>query len=150
MKKHLSEEVIRFYVFSDDPDWVKENLLLEHTVVGDWNQGIDSRQDMYLMSVCRHHIIANCYILISKAKEKYGLELNTFLEENEIIGFIPDIKFASFRQEVSPMAFYLPGDSQTQGIDFYNVAYIQLDSNRDIYKNLTFDLHTRSPIKSRS
>ena len=69
LKKHLSEEVIRFYVFSDDPDWVKENLLLEHTVVGDWNQGIDSRQDMYLMSVCRHHIIANCYILISKAKE---------------------------------------------------------------------------------
>lgn len=79
-----------------------------------------------------------CYIFNKKAKEKYGLELNTFLEGNEIIGFIPDIKFASFRQEVSPMAFYLPGDSQTQGIDFYNVAYIQLDSNRDIYKNLTY------------
>lgn len=59
LKKRFSEEAIRFYVFSDDPDWVKENLLLEHTVVVDWNQGIDSWQDMYLMSVCRHHIIAN-------------------------------------------------------------------------------------------
>ena len=78
------------------------------------------------------------YIFNKKAKEKYGLELNTFLEGNEIIGFIPDIKFASFRQEVSPMAFYLPGDSQTQGIDIYNVAYIQLDSNRDLHKNLTY------------
>ena len=29
---------------------------------------------------------------------------------DEIIGFIPDIKFASFRQEVTPMAFYLWGD----------------------------------------
>ena len=28
---------------------------------------------------------------------------------DEIIGFIPDIKFASFRQEVTPMAFYLWG-----------------------------------------
>lgn len=79
-----------------------------------------------------------CYIFNEKAKEEYGLELNTFLEDNEIIGFIPNIKFASFRQEVSPMAFYLPGNSQTQGADYYNVAYIQLKSNRDIHKKLTY------------
>ncbi|MCM0717987.1 alpha-1,2-fucosyltransferase [Parabacteroides sp. W1-Q-101] len=59
LKKRLPKEAIRFYVFSDDPDWVKENLPLEHAVVVDWNQGVDSWQDMYLMSVCRHHIIAN-------------------------------------------------------------------------------------------
>lgn len=59
LKKCLLKEVVRFFVFSDDPDWVKENLSLEHAVVVDWNQGVDSWQDMYLMSVCRHHIIAN-------------------------------------------------------------------------------------------
>lgn len=48
-----------FYVFSDDIDWVKENLPLEKAVFVDWNKGEDSWQDMMLMSRCRHHIICN-------------------------------------------------------------------------------------------
>lgn len=49
-----------FYVFSDDIDWVKENLFLEHkTVFVSHNTGTNSYQDMELMSYCKHNIIAN-------------------------------------------------------------------------------------------
>lgn len=58
----LSEKVDnpRYYLFSDDIAWCKENLHLPgDTTYVDWNTGRDSWQDMYLMSNCRHHIIAN-------------------------------------------------------------------------------------------
>ncbi len=49
-----------FFIFSDDVPWVRENLemafpcqLVEH------NQGEDSFVDMQLMSLCKHHVIAN-------------------------------------------------------------------------------------------
>lgn len=48
-----------FYLFSDAPDWVKANFQLENSLVVDWNLGEEYWQDMYLMSLCRHHIIAN-------------------------------------------------------------------------------------------
>lgn len=47
------------YCFSDDPDWVKSELNLENGIVVDWNDGDESWQDMYLMSLCYHNIIAN-------------------------------------------------------------------------------------------
>ena len=49
-----------FYVFSDDPEWCRDNLLLDETAVFvDWNKKADSWQDMMLMSLCRHNIICN-------------------------------------------------------------------------------------------
>ena len=48
-----------YYVFSEDLEWVKQNLKLEHAVYIDWNKGEDSWQDMMLMSQCRHHVICN-------------------------------------------------------------------------------------------
>jgi len=51
---------LEFYVFSDDIPWVKENLKLPYPCSYiDHNKGIDSYNDMHLMSLCRHHIIAN-------------------------------------------------------------------------------------------
>ncbi len=49
-----------FYIFSDDMKWVKENIKLEypHTFV-EHNQGNASYNDMRLMSLCKHNIIAN-------------------------------------------------------------------------------------------
>lgn len=47
------------YCFSDDPDWVKSELHVENSIVVDWNHGDESWQDMYLMSLCHHNIIAN-------------------------------------------------------------------------------------------
>ncbi|MCD8318022.1 MAG: alpha-1,2-fucosyltransferase [Paraprevotella sp.] len=48
-----------YYVFSEDLDWVKDNLPLADADFVDWNRGEDSWQDMMLMSHCRHHIICN-------------------------------------------------------------------------------------------
>ena len=49
-----------FYVFSDDIAWVKENLLIEFPCVYiNHNSGLESYRDMQLMSLCKHHIIAN-------------------------------------------------------------------------------------------
>lgn len=49
-----------FFIFSDDIPWVKEHLDIAlpcHYI--DHNKGADSHNDMRLMSLCRHHIIAN-------------------------------------------------------------------------------------------
>lgn len=53
----LEESVI--IIFSDDIDWVKDNLSISNSVFVDWNTGHDSWQDMFLMSICKHNIIAN-------------------------------------------------------------------------------------------
>tara|TARA_R110002096_G_scaffold194020_2_gene376106 strand:- start:682 stop:1551 length:870 start_codon:yes stop_codon:yes gene_type:complete len=48
------------YAFSDDPDWVRNNLQLpaQIKVVGH-NDASRNVEDLRLMSACRHHIIAN-------------------------------------------------------------------------------------------
>jgi hypothetical protein len=49
-----------FFIFSDDIPWVRENLHLEYPCQYiDHNKGKESYNDMRLMSLCRHHIIAN-------------------------------------------------------------------------------------------
>ena len=49
-----------FFVFSDDLIWAQENLKLPFPCrfVGH-NRGAESYMDMQLMSLCRHHVIAN-------------------------------------------------------------------------------------------
>lgn len=59
MKDQLGSD-IRFFVFSDDPNWVKENLKLDADVVYvSHNSPSDAFQDIRLMSACKHHILAN-------------------------------------------------------------------------------------------
>lgn len=49
-----------FFVFSDDLAWAKSNLgLVENVTFVDHNRGAFSCDDMRMMSLCRHHIIAN-------------------------------------------------------------------------------------------
>ena len=49
-----------FFVFSDDISWVESNLVIDaESVFIDHNFGIESYNDMRLMSLCHHHIIAN-------------------------------------------------------------------------------------------
>lgn len=51
----------KFYVFTDNPDWVRENFKdIEYTLVeGNPSSGWGSHFDMQLMSVCKHNIISN-------------------------------------------------------------------------------------------
>ena len=49
-----------FYIFSDDIAWVKEHIKMDamcHYI--DHNQGSESYNDMRLMSLCKHNIVAN-------------------------------------------------------------------------------------------
>jgi len=49
-----------FFIFSDDIAWVKNNLLFANQAVFvDHNKNTESYNDMRLMSLCKHHIIAN-------------------------------------------------------------------------------------------
>jgi len=60
--QHISQHVPQpyFFVFSDDIAWAKDNLPIEfpHQYV-EHNHAGESYNDMRLMSLCRHHIIAN-------------------------------------------------------------------------------------------
>lgn len=48
------------FVFSDDPNWVRQNMLFEQPHVFVTNSGPDADvDDLELMSLCHHHIIAN-------------------------------------------------------------------------------------------
>lgn len=49
-----------FYIFSNDPDWVKENLCLSYPMtIVTHNVGAKNWEDMRLMSRSKHNIIAN-------------------------------------------------------------------------------------------
>lgn len=49
-----------FFIFSDDMEWVKNNFRMDFPVhYVDHNTGLQSYNDMRLMSLCKHHIIAN-------------------------------------------------------------------------------------------
>jgi hypothetical protein len=49
----------RYFVFSDDSDWAKDNIKVGNCIYVDWNKGFDSYKDMQLMSMCKHNIIPN-------------------------------------------------------------------------------------------
>ena len=59
LKKRVNKPC--FIVFSDDISWCKEQFGSANDLMlyVDWNNKLDSWQDMYLMSKCKHHIIAN-------------------------------------------------------------------------------------------
>lgn len=49
-----------FYIFSDDPQWVKDNFIkdFDYTII-DFNPTDKGYEDLRLMSTCKHNIIAN-------------------------------------------------------------------------------------------
>jgi len=77
------------------------------------------------------------YIFNETARKKYNMEVGTSIDGfwggisgGEIIGFIPDIKIASFRSIVEPMAFYVWGtENWNRQTD---IAYIKIKSGTDM------------------
>ncbi len=49
----------KFFIFSDDIEWVKKNLKINNVVYIDHNNGKDSFFDFYLMCYCNNLIMAN-------------------------------------------------------------------------------------------
>lgn len=53
---------LSLYIFSDDIDWVRKNFHSEfpmHYVSGTFDSENEAAEEIFLMSRCRHHIIAN-------------------------------------------------------------------------------------------
>lgn len=90
-------------------------------------QGRDFRQEDDLKA-------SGSYIFNEKAREVYGLEVGDRIEGAEIIGFMPNVKFASFRSEVSPMAFYVWGKyvwgNETN--KYYSAGYVKVKAGSDL------------------
>lgn len=56
----LLEQESTIFVFSDEPDWARENLKLPgSSVIVDHNGSEADYEDLRLMSLCKHNIIAN-------------------------------------------------------------------------------------------
>lgn len=58
----VATRVVRphFFVFSDEPAWVSDNFKIPHPMTVISHNGPDQpHEDLRLMSLCRHHIIAN-------------------------------------------------------------------------------------------
>lgn len=59
MIKEKTENPV-FFIFSDDIDWAKQNLKLDHPAYFvDFNDASTNYEDLKLMSSCKHNIIAN-------------------------------------------------------------------------------------------
>lgn len=57
--KLFDEDKYRFLLFTDDKVYASSLLPENSYDVIDWNYGMNSYRDMYLMSLCHHHIISN-------------------------------------------------------------------------------------------
>lgn len=49
----------KFFIFSDDIEWVQNEINIPNAVYVNFNQGSDSFFDFYLLTKCKHLIIAN-------------------------------------------------------------------------------------------
>lgn len=84
------------------------------------------------------------YIFNEKARDAYNLELGSMVGDSTmIVGFIPDVKFASFRTEVVPMAFYIWGTRDSGPYSQPYNAYIKVKAGSDMRAAIS---HVRSSL----
>jgi hypothetical protein len=50
---------IHYFIFSDDIDWCKENLQMKNVIYINSKEKRMPHEDIYLMSLCKHNVIAN-------------------------------------------------------------------------------------------
>ena len=56
---HFIEKDCKFFIFSDDIKWVQNEIKIPNAVYVDFNSGPSSFNDFYLLTKCKHLIIAN-------------------------------------------------------------------------------------------
>lgn len=77
------------------------------------------------------------YIFNEKARFEYGITLNELLDSIEVVGFVDDVQYTTFRTTTSPMAFYVSGKSMRQSLDNYAYVKVSAGSNKnDIMRNV--------------
>lgn len=58
-EKKFGQDRLNFFVFSDDIDWAKKNVLTKFKTIYVSNPKIPDYEELHLMSSCNHHVIAN-------------------------------------------------------------------------------------------
>ena len=91
------------------------------------NEGRDFREEDALT-------VNGAFIFNERAKNLYELVLGDKIQDADVVGFIPDIKFASFRTEVTPMAFYVRGTGYSGGAAY---AYVKVKAGSDMRAAMT-------------
>ena len=71
------------------------------------------------------------YVFNEMARQQFGLEPGLMIDSIEVVGFMPDVKFASFRTEVVPMAFYVWGTKNRNNF-LPGYAYIKVKAGSDM------------------
>lgn len=90
-KESGSEEKPTLFVFSDDIDWARDNITLPYErVFVNINSGETSWEDMRLMSLCNHNIIANSSFSwwgawLNKNEEKIVIAPEKWFNDENII-----------------------------------------------------------------
>lgn len=86
-------------------------------------------------------------IFNERARTEFGMQANEKIDSMEIVGFIPDIKFASFRTAVEPMAFLTWGKKRWNGqvALSYTYAYVKVKAGTDLQEALR---HVQQSLKA--
>lgn len=133
--RELNGEIIQFQCMPVDPSFLK---VMNIFVI----EGRGFREEDTLTT-------DGVYIFNERAKKLYDMTLGDKIYGAEIAGFIPDIKFASFRTEVTPMAFYVRGKGYSGGAAY---AYIKVKAGSDLpaamshVKNVLNEIHPDYPF----
>ena len=110
IQKILGDGDVSFFVFSDDIPWVRENMSFPgRCAFIDWNGGGKSFRDMQLMSLCRHHVIANSTF------SWWGAWLG---EKRDSVTIAPPRWYSDDKQQEKYGTSIIPARWRGKGIDF--------------------------------
>jgi putative ABC transport system permease protein len=112
-------EMLNFQVF-----------VVDYTFLEVMGIAVSEGRDFHQEDVSTSHGV---WIFNETARKQYNLELNVTFEDwvrGEIVGFAPDIKVASFRMAIEPMAFYVRGTENNW--EQLNHAYIKLNTGANL------------------
>ncbi len=136
--RDLRGENVQFQCMPVDPSFLK---VMNISV----NDGRDFRQEDALTTY-------GAFIFNEQARKRYDIVLGDNIGGGVVVGFMPDIKFASFRTEVTPMAFYVPGTDYGRTPTY---AYIKVKAGSnmpaaiDHVKKVLGEMHPDHPFDVR-
>ncbi|WP_352422611.1 alpha-1,2-fucosyltransferase [Proteiniphilum sp.] len=156
--KELGMKSPVFYIFSDDPGWVRYNFHFENGIVVDSEEENSGWQDMYLMSQCKHNIISNSTFAwwgawLNPDPDKIVIAPETWFNGVDVPDLFPDIWIkikpdidCSFHQKIATRLLLkgdmnnypgLRGGKMGASIYFFHISRILQD---DRYSSIAEDL----------